>query len=447
MIRHSIARRVARKIVIVFTSILALMLTSTVVHAGGFSSLIHQIQAKKNLKKVDLAERNKPTNLDADAPKIAPLFGANGNAPTTELRPSDIPPVSLSKTLIRLSDKQRIDISVSIQDEISKLTLQLNTLLALEDKPDTVLQEIDELNNTLSTKRQARDFTLGNETVVSNAAAESFAATGNPYFLICGNALWTRNDPLRWIDMVAPQRAILIDAGRSVGLLTVKDRPAGTAFVVGKSHIITNLHVLKLIAEFDSKTKAWTMLPDVKVKFNLEYPLGNAYSCPNNPTPKTYYVNGVFAVPTGGSKDDLAVLITSTDEQFPKPLKVKQRTAKQYAGNMVIAIIGYPGPPEDMTAAEQVQFFSSPDKEEVPQFTYKRLSGGFTGDELVTSDGFFVHKANTAGGNSGSPIFDLKDGDVVGIHVAGSSRFNSVMGYNQGLVGERIIQLLKKVGL
>ena len=419
------------------------------IKVDGFVSsglLKQQIDIKKIVKNLPLTSAGTTANVDTKILKMSPLIGSNGKAPETVLRSSDIPPVSLSKTLMRLSEQQRSTVSVSIQDEINRLGTQLAALLAKDVKSPADLEEIDEINKTLTVKRQARDFTLGHPTVLSNAAAESFTNISNPFFLICGDSLWTRDDPLKWGEMIAPQRSKLIDAGRSVGLLSVKDRPAGTAFVVGKSHVITNLHVLQLIADFDDKATLWRVKPDVTIKFNAEYPLGPADKCPVAPVPTTYYVNGVFAVPPKNVTDDVAILLTSTDAKFPKPLKVQRRDPQQYAGNMVLAIIGYPGPPSDMTPAEQIQFFSTPDKEN-PQFVYKRLSEGFSGDEPVTSDGFFVHKANTAGGNSGSPIFDLKSGDVVGIHVAGRDRFNSIMGYNLGLVGERVAKLIQKAGL
>ena len=113
---------------------------------------------------------------------------------------------------------------------------------------------------------------------------------------------------------------------------------------------------------------------------------------------------------------------------------------------MLVAVLGYPGPPRDMTVTEQIDFFSGPSTK-APQFVFKRLSGGFVGDEVVTVDGKFVHKANTAGGNSGSPIFDLEDGSVVGIHVEGQDRFDDVLGYNRGLTGERVRALLVRAGL
>jgi V8-like Glu-specific endopeptidase len=426
----------------------ALLLPSHLVLAQTADServLATQVQEKKQAWRGIVSELIKGMP-NSKTLKVVPLAGSNGDAPKTMLRTSDIPPVALSKTLQRLTDKERVAIYDNISSEIGALTEQLQERLAIENKSKEVNDEIAALNSSLSAKQQAREFTLGNVTNVSNAAAESFAAVGNPYFLMCGDVLWARADPLKWLDQLAPRKDVFIRAGRSVGLLTLAERPAGTAFVVGTNHIVTNLHVVKLIADLDPVKKIWKMKPNVKVTFDVEYPLGADAACPSANPPRSYYVNGVFAVPPKEAEDDIAILITSSDNNFPAALAVKKRPEASYSGNLMVAVIGYPGPPADMTAAEQIQFFSTPVTLS-PQFPYKRLSEGFTGDQKVTSDGFFVHKANTAGGNSGSPIFDLSNGEVVGIHVEGNNRFNDVMGYNRGLIGDRILKLLARGGL
>ena len=99
-----------------------------------------------------------------------------------------------------------------------------------------------------------------------------------------------------------------------------------------------------------------------------------------------------------------------------------------------------------MTIAEQIEFFHTPITK-TPQFGYKRLSEGFTGSRAVTSNGLFVHKANTAGGNSGSPVFNIEDATLVGLHVQGHNRFLNQLGYNEALTSERVIMLLTVSGL
>lgn len=407
------------------------------------SSQMRITREKVNALQLEVANKGKPSAL---TPSDTPLVGSNGASPKTLLRTSDIPPVALSKTLQRLTDGERTALAASISSEIEVFAEQLNRRLAIEEKTPELNDEIAGLNAAISAKRQALEFTRGNVTDVSNAAAESFANTGNPYFLMCGEALWARTDPLKWIDQLQPQKSALIQAGRSVGMLSLNDRLAGTAFVVGKSHILTNLHVVKVIADYDTGARVWKIRQGVKVTFDVEYPVGPSANCLKPNPAKAYYVNGVFSVPSAGVPDDIAVLLTSFDQDFPAPLAVRTKPNEKYAGNMTVAVIGYPGPPADMTVAEQIQFFSPPDTLS-PQFPFKRLSEGFTGSQKVTEDGFFVHKANTAGGNSGSPIFDLSDGSVVGIHVEGNNRFNDVMGYNRGLTGDRVRKLLAKAGL
>jgi hypothetical protein len=410
------------------------------------SVLLDQVQSKKDTRNVAENEAVNNGKLAPNAPSNASLNGSNGAAPTTRLRTSDIPPVALSKTLIGLSVGQRVAVSSSIQKEINLLTQQLNEKINQPERTQEQDLEINALNNALTAKRQALDFTLGNETEVTNAAAEAFAAKANPFFLMCGETLWARDDPLKWLDQIKPRQSALVKVGRSVGLLTIDGRPAGSSFVIGPSHVITNLHVLKQIAEQDEKSKRWKLRENVKVTFDVEYPIGEEAACPKANPQRSYYVNAVFAVPTNGNNDDLAVLLTAKDENYPSALQIDAKPAAKYAGNMIVAVIGYPGPPSDMTAAEQIQYFSTP-LTLTPQFPFKRLSEGWTGDRVVSTDGFFIHRANTSGGNSGSPIIDLADGAVVGIHVQGRSRFNDVMGYNEGLIGERIVRLLKTAGL
>jgi V8-like Glu-specific endopeptidase len=163
-------------------------------------------------------------------------------------------------------------------------------------------------------------------------------------------------------------------------------------------------------------------------------------------TPRRYLVNGVYSVAENG--DDLAILLTSSDENFPPKIEFGGRKPQDYASKMRVAVISYPGDPKDMTPWEKSEFFRTPITK-TPQFGYKRLSGGNTGAEAVTPNGLFKHYANTAGGSSGSPVFDLKDATPVGLHVGGHPRFpkTDILGRNEALTSERVIKLLTDSGL
>jgi S1-C subfamily serine protease len=371
-----------------------------------------------------------------------------------EERPVEIPPVSLSRSLKAQTDDQRIATASALKAEIDALQSRLDANLLVDPKTPDLITEITQINETLSAKKEAYDFTLGVSNNLSNAAAESFAALNNPYFLVCGHALWAPKDPLDWLAKLTPVKDKLIQAGRSVGLIKIGERPAGTAFVVRKGFVLTNTHVLRLIADYDKAKKTWRINPLATVTFDAEYTLGPNGNCTTPNPPKTFSINGVYAVPgealttasDGSTKTDIAILLVSVNPSFPQELDVIVVPPNKYAGNMVLAVIGYPGPPDDMTVAERMEFFAPPDAI-VPVFPYKRLSSGFVGEQQVDSEGLFTHRANTSGGNSGSPIFDLADGSVVGIHVKGRDRFKNVMGLNYGLTSERIRAFLGKSGI
>ena len=424
---------------------LSIFIISSDVYAEGlFGELANEVlknQIASQVMATELAQAGKPI---ADAPAGIPLLNSNGARTVSATRAISTPPTSLTKTLQKHSEATRSAVAESIASEIKLLTEQLNIRLASPNKTPTLNTEIDAINQALSAKREAYEFTQGTSTTLTNAGAESFAALNNPYFLVCGEALWAPKDPVRWIDQLEPKKSKLISVGRSVGLIMLGNRPAGTGFVVGANHVLTNMHVVKMLADFDPAKKIWIMRNDAKIMFDVEYPIGPEQNCPKPYQQRTYFVNGVYAESQVG--DDIAILLTSKDPQFPAALPVSSRTNIQYQGNIIVAVIGYPGPPSDMTVAEQIEFFHTP-KAATPQFPYKRLSEGYTGDEPVTDGGYFFHKANTAGGNSGSPIVDLSDGAVVGIHVKGKDRLEDVLGYNLALTGQRVQDLLRSAGL
>ncbi len=376
----------------------------------------------------------------------APLVGSNGDlSKTPASRSGTVTPQSLEESLEQQSPAQRQALLAVIESEIDQLQVELAQLNAVEPKTPANNVALSAINTAISTKQRAREFVLGQIKGISPAVAESFAALSNPYFLVCKEQLWAPKDPLEWSKTISSHKDALVRAGRSVGLIMLDDRPAGSGFVVGSNHLITNLHVLKSIAQYDEQKNLWKIRPGAKVYFDVEYPLGKDNACEEPNKERSYFLNAVHAVPKG-SRDDMAILLTSTDQQFPKSLTLAERPNAAYAGNMIVAVMGYPGPPDDMTVAEQVEFFRTPDKL-APQFPFKRLSGGFTGGKKVTDEGMFVHKANTSGGNSGSPIFDLSDGAVIGIHVQGFNRFQDRLGYNEALTAARIVKFMTEAGL
>jgi V8-like Glu-specific endopeptidase len=364
-------------------------------------------------------------------------------SPATE----HVAPQSILDDVARQTPDQRGAMAASLQQQIDALQKQLAQKLAVQPRTPALVTEIAALNAALTSKRQAYLVARGESSTLSRAAAESYAANSNPLFLMCGEQYWAPKDPLKWLDQVKKVGNQLTTIGRSIGMLMAGGKPTGTGVIIGPNEVLTNLHVLQQMATLDTSTNTWTFESDALIEFDREYPLGAPNGCAVPNALKIAYVNGVFAIPTPPNNDDLAILLVSNDGTLPPALQFALRPASAYKGQMIVAVIGYPGPPDDMTIAEQIDFFQAPGAANVPQFEYKRLSEGYTGSEEVTPDGVFVHKANTAGGNSGSPVIDLADASLVGLHFKGQNRFQNQLGYNFAITSDRIVSLMKAAGL
>ena len=204
------------------------------------------------------------------------------------------------------------------------------------------------------------------------------------------------------------------------GVPTAADYSFGTGFLVTPNHVITNRHVhgfyghyltseedcggIEFIAEKDKDASDF-------IPFNGQPPL---------------LVDGL----------DIAIYTLSRPAENRTPIdRVAIPTQKLDARD--IAVIGYPDTHEpddpDLLAAF----------EEDPVFAVKRISQGHifqhstdtespygvetrVDEDEVTSFAMqaICHNASTLSGNSGSPILDLKTGDLLGVHFAGYKIFN-----------------------
>lgn len=417
-------------------------LPSAFAHIGEVAPALRSLEQTKAVQVRDRTAANR----DPVCPELlaAPRPGNSTPAVAAGFGDCQVSPQSLRDTVAAQSQPAREAVATSIQEQVKLLENELKRRLTGQPLSAEVLKEIDELNKALSAKRQALDFARGTVNVLSAAAAESYANTTNPYFLMCGQTFWTPNDSLNWFSVIQTVADRLLSAGHSVGLLSIGGKPVGSGVVVRSGYVLTNRHVAEQLADHDEVQKTWTVRSNVTVEFDREYPIGEAAKCRTPNVAKHYGVHNVYFVPD--NNDDVAVLMTYVDDAYPSPLTFVSRSKLDYSGNMTIAVIGYPGQPVDMTIAEIMQFFRTPVTTS-PQFGYKRLSEGFTADDPVTEAGIFRHKANTSGGNSGSPIFDLKDASVVGLHSSGYSRNDSQMGINLALTSERVLASLRASGI
>lgn len=197
----------------------------------------------------------------------------------------------------------------------------------------------------------------------------------------------------------------------------------GTAFVVRSDLMVTNRHVAEQFATLREGIR-WSMRPGVIAR--VEFPA--LYSGCVAPRPEvTKTVSEVFIHPT----EDIAVLRFKEGE-LPGVLGL--RSVAQYQGP--IALIGYPERDYKVPRAIQESVFRGP-KGDVP-FGVRRIQPGDV--TLQEQSQRWRTDASALNGNSGSPIVQLGDGTVVGIHVGGYPG-----GENLFIGAAEIIRLLQLV--
>jgi V8-like Glu-specific endopeptidase len=213
------------------------------------------------------------------------------------------------------------------------------------------------------------------------------------------------------LDLILPRIGRIDDSGQPQGF-------CGTGFLVHKNFMITNRHVLQLIASRDNEG-TWNFKDKIFVDFNHEFRT-------EKPSMKRQLKDVVFAsadpIASNGTVNhsllDLALIELDGASSAPQGeifFDISEDWARPDAS---IYLIGYPGSPEagtdSLTLLEKLFQLS---------FGFKRLSPG----KVVTNaPGLpawtFSHDATTLGGNSGSlAIIPGREKNCVGLHYGGRS--------------------------
>jgi S1-C subfamily serine protease len=184
---------------------------------------------------------------------------------------------------------------------------------------------------------------------------------------------------------------------RSVGLIHRAEAPAapgrgvGTGFLIGPDLLLTNRHVARLLGSEGAVMGV--------VRFLWE--------------DDSYEKEPVITIRRiAGESEELdvaALQLSSASTGAPLRLDAAAGTAK------TVAVIGHPFPDEERNAYFVRVVFGS-------KLVVKRASPGrrvlpFGGGASAIR---FDHDCATLGGNSGSPVFDIETGQVVGLHREGS---------------------------
>jgi len=206
------------------------------------------------------------------------------------------------------------------------------------------------------------------------------------------------------VDRPAMERAI-----RGVGRIELTDHPlmdyVGTGILVGPGVVATNRHVAEQFSVVGGGAGA-LLLPHRSARVDLRQERLPA-------SPVRLAIEEVLHV---HAQWDIALLRTETPEDGRAPTALVAQEPEPVR-ERAVAAIGYPGFDPKGDAEVQHRVFRG-------TYGCKRLQPGrLTGYQEVRSYGHTVralaHDCSTLGGNSGSAVVDLGNGDLLGIHFAG----------------------------
>lgn len=208
-----------------------------------------------------------------------------------------------------------------------------------------------------------------------------------------GSNLYNPNTEDLWNSFRESVKHLLYSIGR---IDMASGSMQGTGFLVGPNLLVTNRHVLAKISYGTERLQEGQAV----VRFRQE--LGSRE--PRTATAKILTVASVH--PTL----DMALLRVALEEPRPA-LPLSERDAVEPED---VAAIGYPFDDGRNPIFVNAIFQSD--------FGVKRAA---LGEVMETDTDSLFHDCSTLGGNSGSPIFLLKTGRVVGVHRSGSFMYRN----------------------
>ena len=246
------------------------------------------------------------------------------------------------------------------------------------------------------------------------------------------------------LQMLAGPFAVLKDAylatGRigyaQVGVPSADDYAFGTGFLVSDRHVVTNRHVHGLYGHYllDKSDPGG-------IEFIAEKDKDASDFVPFNGEP-----------PRLLPELDIAIYTLARPVTNRTPIALKPKETESLNGRDVV-VIGYPDThkPDDAEVLAVV--------EDNPVFAVKRISQGQIFRHSTDTDTPYgvktsvnesknskfimpaiCHNASTMGGNSGSPLLDLNDGQLLGVHFKGFKVFNQEEAANLAMAISQLTQ-------
>jgi hypothetical protein len=221
-----------------------------------------------------------------------------------------------------------------------------------------------------------------------------------------------------WRVLIAEERDRIEGRSASVGLIALEPagaplEPLGTGWRLGSNLVVTNRHVVRLLADHpDRPVKSWTLNRALTSSVDFW-----AVTTPSRK--RRHQLTGIVWC-SDTEFPDLAVLeLDPGAEAPPGPLPLDWseaalgdtivRTGTRTFRGRQVYVVGHPYRTSSSGAVTQV-FYKADGR--------KRCSPGYvTG--LRGAKGIFEHDCSTLGGNSGSCVLSVDQHAVVGVHFAG----------------------------
>ncbi|MEW2574812.1 trypsin-like serine peptidase [Streptomyces syringium] len=206
------------------------------------------------------------------------------------------------------------------------------------------------------------------------------------------------------------QRAAIRDSLARVGRVEVSGHTSldwlGTAFLVSPDVVMTNRHVAVEFSRTDGT--GWTFQQGMGARVDIAEELGTPST---GGEPFAFAVTEVLGIHQDVDMALLRVDPSSGTQALPLPLAVAADAPPDVPGHPVY-VIGYPAWDGRRNEPESMRRIF------MDVYNVKRLQPGTT-TELLPEEFTVKHDCSTLGGNSGSPVFDLTDHRVLGLHYGG----------------------------
>jgi endonuclease G len=252
--------------------------------------------------------------------------------------------------------------------------------------------------------------------MVNVAALEAIIQrTGRPPLLIANDEVEIEEGDLD--DFVDGTDALITGLNRcipSVGRVEFFNHRmswGGTAWVVEKKGskylMVTNRHVAGIVAKRIANGSAVFMRSAAGPRYGMNVDFAEEHGSQAGNVSRTVPIAGVEYLADELSAD-MAVLRVDEPELDLSPLSLAESEAKK--GERV-ALIGYPAFDSRNDVNDQARYFRD-------LYEVKRLAPGLVLQSL-SGQTTLTHDCTSLGGNSGSPLFELEKGTVVGLHFSG----------------------------